>query len=50
MHTEFLAILIGELFVIITLSITIQVGVFKVTRKRIFRITPLHHHFELAGL
>lgn len=48
-NTEFLAILIGGLFVIITLSVAIQVGVFKVTRKRVFRMAPLHHHFELAG-
>ncbi|QPK81866.1 phospho-N-acetylmuramoyl-pentapeptide-transferase [Schaalia sp. ZJ405] len=48
-HTEFLAIIIGGLFVIITLSDVIQIGVFKATGKRVFRMAPLHHHFELKG-
>jgi phospho-N-acetylmuramoyl-pentapeptide-transferase len=53
--TELLLILLGGLFVIITLSVVIQVSVFKVTKFktgkpfRVFRMTPLHHHFELAG-
>jgi phospho-N-acetylmuramoyl-pentapeptide-transferase len=35
--------------VIITLSVIIQVGSFKVTGRRVFRIAPLQHHFELVG-
>lgn len=39
----------GGIFVVETLSVIIQVYYFKLTRKRIFRMAPLHHHFELAG-
>jgi len=39
----------GRLFVIITLSVVIQVGSYKLTGKRVFRMAPLQHHFELAG-
>jgi phospho-N-acetylmuramoyl-pentapeptide-transferase len=35
--------------VIITLSVIVQVGSFKMTGGRVFRIAPLQHHFELAG-
>jgi phospho-N-acetylmuramoyl-pentapeptide-transferase len=35
--------------VIITLSVVIQVGSFKLTGKRVFRMAPLQHHFELVG-
>ena len=48
-RTEFLAVLIGGLFVVIVFSDVIQIGVFKMTRKRVFRMAPLHHHFELKG-
>ncbi len=48
-RTELLLILLGGLFVIITLSVVIQVGSFKLTGKRVFRMAPLQHHFELAG-
>lgn len=48
-HTEFLAIIIGGLFFIVTMSDVIQIGVFKKTGKRVFRMAPLHHHFELKG-
>lgn len=48
-RTEFLAVVIGGLFVIIVLSDVIQISVFKLTRKRVFRMAPLHHHFELKG-
>ncbi len=42
--------LIGLVFVIETLSVVLQVGYFKLTHgKRIFRMSPLHHHFELGG-
>ncbi|MDO8144665.1 MULTISPECIES: phospho-N-acetylmuramoyl-pentapeptide-transferase [Isoptericola] len=48
-RTEILAAIIGGLFVIIVLSDIIQIGSFKLTRKRVFKMAPLHHHFELSG-
>ena len=48
-RTEFLAGLMGGLFVIILLSVVIQVGYFKMTGKRVFKMAPLHHHFEQLG-
>ena len=48
-RTELLLPLLGGLFVIITMSVVIQVGSFKLTGKRVFRMAPLQHHFELAG-
>ena len=48
-RTELLLLLLGGLFVIITLSVVIQVGSYKLTRKRVFKMAPLQHHFELAG-
>lgn len=47
--TEVLCILIGGLFVIEALSVLIQVAYFKKTKKRIFLMAPLHHHFEKKG-
>jgi phospho-N-acetylmuramoyl-pentapeptide-transferase len=47
--TELLLPVIGGLFVIETLSVMIQVVVFKLTGKRVFKMTPIHHHFELLG-
>ena len=41
--------IIGGLFVIITFSVMIQITSFKLTGKRVFRMSPLQHHFELAG-
>ncbi len=46
---ELLLLLIGGLFVIETLSVIIQVASFKLTGKRVFRMAPLHHHFEAKG-
>lgn len=46
---EFLLVLIGGVFVIETLSVIIQVTSFKTTGKRVFRMSPLHHHYELVG-
>ncbi len=40
----------GLLFVLEALSVVLQVGSFKLTGKRIFRMSPLHHHFELGGM
>ncbi len=47
--TQLLLAILAGLFVIITLSVIIQVSSFKLTRKRVFKMTPLHHHFELIG-
>jgi phospho-N-acetylmuramoyl-pentapeptide-transferase len=47
--TQLLLFILGGLFVIITLSVIIQVSFFKMTRKRVFRMAPLQHHFELMG-
>jgi phospho-N-acetylmuramoyl-pentapeptide-transferase len=48
-RTELLIVLLGGLFVLITLSVIIQVGSFKLTGKRVFKMAPLQHHFELTG-
>ncbi len=48
-HQELLLILIGGIFVIETLSVILQVISFKTTGKRIFRMSPLHHHYEMVG-
>ncbi|MCE9500841.1 MAG: phospho-N-acetylmuramoyl-pentapeptide-transferase [Leptospira sp.] len=47
---EILLVILGGIFVSETLSVILQVGSFKLTRKRIFKMAPLHHHFELSGL
>jgi phospho-N-acetylmuramoyl-pentapeptide-transferase len=47
--TQLLLLILGGLFVVITLSVMIQVGSFKLTGKRVFRMAPLQHHFELLG-
>jgi phospho-N-acetylmuramoyl-pentapeptide-transferase len=46
---EVLLILVGGLFVVEALSVILQVGSFKLRGRRIFRMSPIHHHFELAG-
>ena len=48
-RTELLVLALGGLFVLITLSVIIQVGSFKLTGRRVFRMAPLQHHFELVG-
>ena len=47
--TELLLPILGGLFVVITMSVIIQVGSYRLTGKRVFRMAPLQHHFELAG-
>jgi phospho-N-acetylmuramoyl-pentapeptide-transferase len=47
--TQLLLLLLGGLFVIITASVIIQVASFKTTGKRVFKMSPLHHHFEMIG-
>jgi phospho-N-acetylmuramoyl-pentapeptide-transferase len=46
---EILLVLVGGLFVLEALSVIIQVASFKLRGKRVFRMSPLHHHFELSG-
>jgi phospho-N-acetylmuramoyl-pentapeptide-transferase len=48
-RTELLLALTAGLFFIVTVSVILQVGSFKLTGKRVFRMAPLHHHFELKG-
>lgn len=48
-RTELLLGLIGGLFVIITISVIAQVGSYKLTGRRVLRMAPLHHHFEMSG-
>lgn len=45
----FTLVIMGGIFVLEALSVILQVGSFKLRRKRIFRMAPLHHHFELKG-
>lgn len=47
--TELLLIIVGGVYVIETLSVMIQVASFKTTGKRVFKMSPIHHHFELSG-
>ncbi|MHA6258615.1 phospho-N-acetylmuramoyl-pentapeptide-transferase [Sporosarcina sp. CAU 1771] len=46
---ELLLVVIGIVYVIETLSVIIQVASFKMTGKRVFKMSPIHHHFELSG-
>lgn len=46
---EILLVLVGGLFVVEAMSVILQVASFKLTGKRIFKMSPLHHHFELSG-
>jgi phospho-N-acetylmuramoyl-pentapeptide-transferase len=46
---EFLLAIVGGLFVLETLSVIFQVASYKLWKKRIFRMAPIHHHFELKG-
>jgi phospho-N-acetylmuramoyl-pentapeptide-transferase len=46
---EILLILCGGIFVVEAVSVLLQVGAFKLTGKRIFKMAPIHHHFELKG-
>ncbi len=49
MNLDLLLPIIGGLFVIVTLSVIVQVVSFRVFRRRVFRMAPLHHHFEMLG-
>jgi phospho-N-acetylmuramoyl-pentapeptide-transferase len=46
---EFALLLVGGIFVVETLSVIIQVGSYKLRKKRVFRMAPIHHHYELKG-
>lgn len=48
-HTELLLVVVGFVFVCEALSVIIQVISFQTTGKRVFRMSPIHHHFELGG-
>jgi phospho-N-acetylmuramoyl-pentapeptide-transferase len=48
-RTELLLLVLGGLFVLITMSVILQVGGYKLTKKRVFLMAPLQHHFELKG-
>jgi phospho-N-acetylmuramoyl-pentapeptide-transferase len=49
LNTQLLLLVMGGLYVVETLSVIVQVGVFKMTGNRVFLMAPVHHHFELAG-
>ena len=49
LHKEVAFLFIGLVYILETLSVIIQVAYFKKTGKRIFKMSPLHHHFELSG-
>ncbi len=46
---EIIVLLMGGIFVLETASVILQVASFKLRGKRIFRMAPIHHHFELKG-
>ena len=46
---EFLLVIVGGIFVIEALSVIIQVASFRLRKKRVFKMAPIHHHFELKG-
>lgn len=48
-RTELLLLILGGVFVVETLSVIIQVISFRLTGRRVFKMSPLHHHFELSG-
>ncbi len=50
LHKELLLVMIGGVFVLETLSVILQVTSYKLFRFRIFKMSPLHHHFELSGV
>ncbi len=49
LHREWSLLLIGIIFVCETVSVILQVLSFKLTGKRIFKMSPIHHHFEMSG-
>lgn len=49
LHQEYLLLIMGGMFVVEVLSVILQVGCFKILKRRIFKMAPIHHHFELKG-
>ena len=49
LHQEWTLLLVGFIYVMETLSVMIQVTVFRATGKRVFKMSPIHHHFEMCG-
>ncbi|MFB6435117.1 MAG: phospho-N-acetylmuramoyl-pentapeptide-transferase [Candidatus Malihini olakiniferum] len=49
LRQEFLLVIMGGVFVVETLSVILQVGSFKLRGQRVFRMAPIHHHYELKG-
>lgn len=49
LNTQLLLVVMGGLYVVETLSVIVQVAVFRRTGKRVFLMAPIHHHFELTG-
>ena len=49
LHREFSLLFIGIIYIIETLSVILQVTYFKITGKRLFKMSPIHHHFEMLG-
>ncbi len=49
LHMPIFLLIIGATFVVESLSVIIQVSSYKLTKKRVFKMSPLHHHFELSG-
>jgi phospho-N-acetylmuramoyl-pentapeptide-transferase len=47
--TQLLLLILGGLYALVTTSVIVQVAAFRLTGKRVFRMAPLHHHFELVG-
>jgi phospho-N-acetylmuramoyl-pentapeptide-transferase len=46
---EFLLVIMGGIFVLETVSVILQVGSYKMRKQRIFRMAPIHHHYEKKG-
>ena len=49
LHQEWTLLLVGLVYIFETASVIIQVTSFKMTGKRVFKMSPLHHHFEMSG-
>lgn len=50
LHQELLLFLMGGIFVLETMSVILQVISFKIRKKRIFKMAPIHHHYEIKGI
>jgi len=50
LHQELLLLILGGIFVLETISVILQVIHFKIRKKRIFKMAPIHHHYEIIGL